>query len=112
MTINPFFIRKRRCSIDATNTAFRAWNAALIFSLVVNVYLFISPLIPREGGIYIGDVSYFEAGEKPKSVDTVDETTSWLDALKDASEEEYIEEELRVSSDSVGSLFVRIQSAC
>ncbi|RDB26216.1 High-affinity methionine permease [Hypsizygus marmoreus] len=61
MTLGLFFVRKRRRSIGAPATEFRAWNAVLIFALAVNVYLLVLPWIPPEGGIYAGDVSFFYA---------------------------------------------------
>ncbi|TFK40147.1 high affinity methionine permease [Crucibulum laeve] len=61
MTLGLFFVRKRRCSIGAPASEFRAWNAVIIFSLSVNIYLLVLPWVPPEGGIYAGDVSFFYA---------------------------------------------------
>ncbi|KAF9484383.1 high affinity methionine permease [Pholiota conissans] len=61
MTIGLFFVRRRRQSIGAPKTEFRAWNVVLIFSLAVNVYLLALPWVPPAGGIYGGDVSFFYA---------------------------------------------------
>ncbi|KAH9481473.1 High-affinity methionine permease [Psilocybe cubensis] len=61
MTLGLFFVRKRRASIGAPPTEFRAWNVVLIFAILVNIYLLILPWVPPEGGIYAGDVSFFYA---------------------------------------------------
>jgi len=61
MTFGLFLVRKHRANIGAPPSEFRAWNAVLIFSLAVNVYLLVLPWIPPDGGIYAGDVSFFYA---------------------------------------------------
>lgn len=61
MTFGLFFVRKRRSSIDAPPTEFRAWNAVIVFSLAVNIYLLVLPWVPPDAGIYGGDVSFFYA---------------------------------------------------
>jgi hypothetical protein len=61
MTIGLFWVRRRRQSIGAPKTEFRAWNVVLVFALAVNVYLLVLPWVPPTGGIYAGDVSFFYA---------------------------------------------------
>ncbi|PPQ77115.1 hypothetical protein CVT25_010809 [Psilocybe cyanescens] len=61
MTLGLFFVRKRRASIGAPPTEFRAWNAVLVFAILVNIYLLVLPWVPPQGGIYAGDVSFFYA---------------------------------------------------
>lgn len=61
MTLGLFFVRKRRLSIGAPKTEFRAWNVVLVFALAVNVYILVLPWVPPAGGIYGGDVSFFYA---------------------------------------------------
>lgn len=61
MTLGLFFVRKRRRSIGAPRTEFRAWNAVLVFAIAVNVYLLVLPWIPPKGGLDGGDVSFFYA---------------------------------------------------
>jgi len=56
-----FFVRRRRKEIGAPPSEFKAWNAVLVFTLCVNVYLLVLPWVPPEGGIYAGDVSFFYA---------------------------------------------------
>jgi len=60
-TLGLFFVRKRRESIGALPSEFRAWNVVLVFALAVNVYLLVLPWIPPVSGIYGGDVSFFYA---------------------------------------------------
>ncbi|GLB40162.1 putative high affinity methionine permease [Lyophyllum shimeji] len=61
MTVGLFFVRKRRASIGAPPSGFRAWNAVIVFALAVNIYVLVLPWIPPQGGIYAGDVSFFYA---------------------------------------------------
>ena len=61
MTLGLFFVRKRRRSIGAPPTEFRAWNVVLVFAILVNIYLLALPWVPPEDGINGGDVSFFYA---------------------------------------------------
>ncbi|CAA7267087.1 unnamed protein product [Cyclocybe aegerita] len=61
MTVGLWFVRKRRASIGAPKSEFRAWNVVLLFAIAVNIYLLVLPWVPPEGGIYAGDVSFFYA---------------------------------------------------
>ncbi|KDR67095.1 hypothetical protein GALMADRAFT_80163 [Galerina marginata CBS 339.88] len=61
MSIGLFSVRKRRQSIGAPRTEFRAWNAVLVFTILVNIYLLALPWVPPAGGIDAGDVSFFYA---------------------------------------------------
>ncbi|PPR03676.1 hypothetical protein CVT24_007797 [Panaeolus cyanescens] len=61
LAVGLFFVRKRRLSIGAPPTEFRAWNAVVLFTVCVNIYLLVLPWVPPEGGIYAGDVSFFYA---------------------------------------------------
>ncbi|KDR71229.1 hypothetical protein GALMADRAFT_159475 [Galerina marginata CBS 339.88] len=61
MTVGLFFVRKRRQSIGAPPTEFRAWNAVLVFTILVNIYLLALPWVPPAAGIRGGDVSFFYA---------------------------------------------------
>lgn len=61
LTLGLWFVRKRRIAIGAPRGEFIAWNAVLVFTMAVNVYLLVLPWVPPEGGIYAGDVSFFYA---------------------------------------------------
>ncbi|EAU85304.1 high affinity methionine permease [Coprinopsis cinerea okayama7 len=61
LTLGLWFVRKRRAAIGAPRGEFVAWNAILVFTMAVNVYLLALPWVPPEGGIYAGDVSFFYA---------------------------------------------------
>ena len=60
-TAGLWLVRKRRKAIGAPPSEFKAWNAVLVFAILVNVYLLVLPWVPPEGGIYAGDVSFFYA---------------------------------------------------
>lgn len=40
---------------------FRSWDAVVIFTILVNVFLLVMPFVPPEGGQYAGDVSFWYA---------------------------------------------------
>ncbi|KAF8150647.1 high affinity methionine permease [Crassisporium funariophilum] len=61
LSMGLFLVRRRRLSIGAPPSEFRAWNAVLVFTVLVNIYLLILPWVPPTGGIYAGDVSFFYA---------------------------------------------------
>ncbi|KAG6834667.1 hypothetical protein H0H93_008187, partial [Arthromyces matolae] len=61
MTTGLLIVRKRRAQIGAPKSEFRAWNAVLLFAVLVNIYLLALPWVPPLGGIYAGDVSFFYA---------------------------------------------------
>ncbi|KAG6918648.1 hypothetical protein DXG01_012767 [Tephrocybe rancida] len=61
MTFGLFLVRRRRASIGAPKTEFRAWTAVLLFAIAVNIYLLALPWVPPASGIYGGDVSFFYA---------------------------------------------------
>lgn len=56
-----FLVRHRRNKLNLPRPAFRAWDATVIFTIVVQLFLLIMPWYPPEGGIYGGDVSFFYA---------------------------------------------------
>ncbi|KAL2001240.1 hypothetical protein VTN02DRAFT_2065 [Thermoascus thermophilus] len=61
LTVGVFLIRRQRKSIGAPKTEFRGWNAVLIFSLLVNIYLLAMPWYPPKTGSDGGDVSFWYA---------------------------------------------------
>lgn len=56
-----FLVRHRRGKLGLPRPAFRAWDATVVFTIVVQLFLLIMPWYPPEGGIYSGDVSFFYA---------------------------------------------------
>jgi hypothetical protein len=61
MAVGLYLIRARRKRVGKTNTGFKAWDALLIFFILLQVYILAMPWYPPKGGIYAGDVSFFYA---------------------------------------------------
>lgn len=61
LSFGVFIVRKKRKEAGAPPSEFRTWNAVLLFTLAVNIYLLVLPWVPPQGGIYAGDVSFFYA---------------------------------------------------
>lgn len=55
MTIGLYRVRRQH---QGETPIYRAWNAAVIFTGLVSVFLLITPWIPPKDGIYAGDVSF------------------------------------------------------
>ena len=60
-TCGLLLIRRRRKRIGIPDTEFRVWNAAIAFSLAVNVFILAMPWYPPPGGRFGGDVSFWYA---------------------------------------------------
>lgn len=61
LTIGLYVVRSRRTRMGLPRAAFRAWDVAVIFTILVAVYLLVLPWYPPDGGIYAGDVSFWYA---------------------------------------------------
>ncbi|KAH9908935.1 high-affinity methionine permease [Xylariomycetidae sp. FL2044] len=61
MTIGVYIIRYRHKRLGRGRTEFRAWDAALVFFMLVQVFVVAMPWWPPEGGPYAGDVSFWYA---------------------------------------------------
>jgi hypothetical protein len=61
MTVGIYLIRKRRKRLNIARSEFRAWDVAIIFSLLVNVFILVMPWYPPAGGANGGDVSFWYA---------------------------------------------------
>lgn len=61
LAVGLFLIRRQRQKIGKTETEFRAWNIAAIFTVLVNIYLLAMPWYPPAGGADGGDVSFWYA---------------------------------------------------
>ncbi|KAL1961913.1 hypothetical protein VTN77DRAFT_946 [Rasamsonia byssochlamydoides] len=59
LALGIFLIRRQRKHIGKTETDFRAWNIAAIFTVLVNIYLLAMPWYPPLGGADGGDVSFW-----------------------------------------------------
>ncbi|KAJ7182389.1 amino acid/polyamine transporter I [Mycena crocata] len=56
-----FILRRRRKREGLPPHDYRAWNIALVFTCLVNVFLLVMPWYPPAGGRYGGDVSFWYA---------------------------------------------------
>jgi hypothetical protein len=61
MAIGLYIIRYRRRKLGLPRSQFRAWDAAVIFNILVNSYLVIMPWYPPATGRNGGDVSFWYA---------------------------------------------------
>ncbi|KLU91233.1 high-affinity methionine permease [Magnaporthiopsis poae ATCC 64411] len=61
MAVGVYLIRRRRKRAGIPDSGFRAWNVAVIFFILIQVYILAMPWWPPAGGIYAGDVSFFYA---------------------------------------------------
>ncbi|KUJ12912.1 amino acid transporter-like protein [Mollisia scopiformis] len=60
-TFGLLLIRRRRSRLNLPKTEFRAWYAAIFFSLAVNVFILVMPWYPPPGGRDGGDVTFWYA---------------------------------------------------
>lgn len=61
MTLGIYIFRYRYKRVGRERAEFKAWDVAVIFYLLTNVYLLVMPWFPPEGGPYAGDVSFWYA---------------------------------------------------
>lgn len=61
MAVGVYLIRRRRRRAGIPDGGFRAWNVAVVFFILIQVYILAMPWWPPAGGIYAGDVSFFYA---------------------------------------------------
>ncbi|KAL8403543.1 hypothetical protein RB594_008710 [Gaeumannomyces avenae] len=61
MAVGVYLIRHRRARAGIPASEFRAWDVAVVFFILIQVYILAMPWWPPAGGIYAGDVSFFYA---------------------------------------------------
>ncbi len=61
MASGLYLIRRRRKRINAERSEFKAWDVAVIFWILIQVFLLVMPWFPPPGGRYGGDVSFWYA---------------------------------------------------
>ena len=61
MSIGLYIVRYRRKKLGVPRSEFRAWDAAVVFTILQNLYLLITPWYPPTGGATGGDVSFWYA---------------------------------------------------
>lgn len=64
MAVGIFFVRFRRKKLGVprlrgSEGGFRAWDVAVVFSILVNLYLLVMPWYPPSSGATGGDVSFW-----------------------------------------------------
>ncbi|GAB7356754.1 hypothetical protein MBLNU459_g7654t3 [Dothideomycetes sp. NU459] len=61
MSIGLYIVRYRRRKLNLPRAEFRAWDSAVIFTILVNIYLLVMPWYPPTDGATGGDVSFWYA---------------------------------------------------
>lgn len=61
MSVGLYIVRYRRKKLGVPRSEFRAWDAAVVFTILQNLYLLIMPWYPPTGGATGGDVSFWYA---------------------------------------------------
>jgi hypothetical protein len=61
MAVGLYVVRWRRKRANLPAPTFRAWDVAVVFNILVALYLLIMPWYPPDGGQYAGDVSFWYA---------------------------------------------------
>lgn len=61
MGIGVYIIRRRRARSNLPPSGFRTWHIALIFYILIQVYILAMPWWPPKGGPYAGSVSFWYA---------------------------------------------------
>lgn len=61
MTAGVYLIRLQRSRAGIPRSAFRCWDVAVIFYILVNIFLLVMPWFPPPGGATGGDVSFWYA---------------------------------------------------
>lgn len=61
MSVGLLIVRHRRKALNLPKPEFKAWDIAICFSILKNLYLLIMPWYPPAGGATGGDVSFWYA---------------------------------------------------
>ena len=61
MAVGLYLVRRQHKKLGLGRPLFRAWHVALIFTIIVNLFLLIMPWYPPTGGATGGDVSFWYA---------------------------------------------------
>ncbi|KAK7990076.1 hypothetical protein PG989_010391 [Apiospora arundinis] len=62
MAAGLYIIRRNQQRINRTRRPeFKAWDVAVVFFILIQVYVLVMPWFPPKGGIYAGNVSFFYA---------------------------------------------------
>lgn len=61
MALGLYFVRWQRRTLGLSRPPFRAWQIAIIFTLLVNLFMLVGPWYPPASGATGGDVSFWYA---------------------------------------------------
>lgn len=61
LAIGLYIVRYRHKRVGRGRPEFKAWDALLIFFILLQVYILAMPWWPPEGGPYAGEVSFWYA---------------------------------------------------
>lgn len=61
IAVGLYIIRYRHKRVGRTHTEFKAWHLAVVFFILVQIYVVVMPWFPPKGGPYAGDVSFWYA---------------------------------------------------
>ena len=61
MAVGIYFVRHKRSKLGVGRSSFRAWDIAVIFTMIVNFFMLVGPWYPPTGGADGGDVSFWYA---------------------------------------------------
>ena len=61
LAIGLYIVRHRLAKLGTPSSGFRAWDSAVIFTILVNIYQLVMPWVPPKGGPNAGDVSFWWA---------------------------------------------------
>lgn len=59
MAVGLYLVRLQRRKVGLGRAEFKAWHVALIFTIIVNLFLLVMPWYPPRGGAHGGDVSFW-----------------------------------------------------
>ena len=59
MSVGLYIVRFRRVKLGLPPSGFRAWHAAIVFYILINIYQLVMPWVPPAKGPYAGDVSFW-----------------------------------------------------
>ncbi|KAF5676146.1 high-affinity methionine permease [Fusarium heterosporum] len=61
MAVGLYVIRRRRSKAGIGRSDFKAWHPAVLFYILIQVFVLVMPWYPPKGGPYAGDVSFWYA---------------------------------------------------
>jgi hypothetical protein len=61
MAVGLYFVRYQRKKAGIARSDFRAWDVAIIFTILVNIYCLVMPWYPPPGGADGGDFTFWYA---------------------------------------------------